>query len=94
MSNEILPYADKIITLIEEARQNALKSINAELIKLYWNVGEYLSCESKKASWGDSFIDETAKYIQENCPEIKGFTRCGLYRMKQFYEIYKDDEIN
>ena len=93
MSNEILPYANKIITLIEEAHQNALKSINAELIKLYWNVGEYLSGESKKSSWGDSFIDETAKYIQENCPEIKGFTRRGLYRMKQFYEIYKDDEF-
>jgi len=93
MSNEILPYANKIITLIEEARQNALKSVNAELIKLYWNVGEYLSNESKNSSWGKSFIDETAKYIQENCPEIKGFTRRGLYRMKKFYETYKDDEF-
>lgn len=93
MSNEILPYANKIITLIEQAHQNALKSVNAELIKLYWNVGEYLSNESEKSSWGDSFIDETAKYIKENCPEIKGFNRRGLYRMKQFYETYKDDEI-
>ena len=93
MSNEILLYANKIITLIEEARQNALKSVNAELIRLYWNVGEYLSTENGKTSWGDSFIDETAKYIKENCPEIKGFTRRGLYRMKQFYETYKEDEI-
>ena len=93
MSNEILPYANKIITLIEEAKQNALKSVNTELIKLYWNIGEYLSTESAKSSWGDSFIDETAKYIKENCPEIKGFTRRGLYRMKQFYETYKDDEF-
>jgi len=93
MGNEILPYANKIITLIEEARQNALKSVNAELIKLYWNVGEYLSAENGKTSWGNSFIDETARYIKENCPEIKGFTRRGLYRMKQFYETYKDDEF-
>ena len=64
MSNEILPYANKIITLIEEAKQNALKSVNTELIKLYWNIGEYLSTESAKSSWGDSFIDETAKYIK------------------------------
>ena len=93
MSNEILPYANKIIMLIEEARQNALQSINAELIKLYWNVGEYLSNESANASWGDSFIDETAKYIQKNCPEIRGFNRRGLYRMKKFYETYRDDEF-
>ena len=93
MSNEIIPHANNIIGLIENARQNALKSVNAELIKLYWNVGEYLSNECKKSSWGDSFIDETAKYIMENCPEIKGFTRRGLYRMKQFYETYKDNEF-
>jgi len=93
MSNEIVPYANKIIKLIETARQNAMKSINAELIKLYWNVGEYLSSESTKSTWGDSFIDDTAKYIKENCPEIKGFNRSGLYRMKKFYETYKDDEF-
>jgi hypothetical protein len=29
----------------------------------------------------------------KNCPEIKGFNRRGLYRMKQFYETYKDNEF-
>jgi predicted nuclease of restriction endonuclease-like (RecB) superfamily len=79
--------------MIEQARQNALKSVNAELIQLYWNVGEYLSKESAKASWGDAFIDATANYIKENCPEIRGFTRRGLYRMRQFYETYKGNEF-
>lgn len=93
MSNEIMPYANKIIDLIEQARNNALKSINSELIQLYWNVGEYLSVECAKSTWGDAFIDETAKYIKQNCPEIKGFNRRGLYRMKQFFETYKDNEF-
>jgi len=65
MSNDIIPHADAIIGLIEQARRNALQSVNAELIKLYWNVGEYLSSECTKSSWGDSFIDETAKYIKK-----------------------------
>jgi hypothetical protein len=93
MSNEIIPYANKIVTMIEQAHQNALRSINAELIKLYWNVGEYLSEESSKSQWGDSFIDATANYIQENCPGIKGFNRRGLYRMRQFYETYRGNEF-
>ena len=93
MSGEIIPYADKIVDMIEQARQNALRSVNAELIKLYWNVGKYLSEESAKSSWGDAFIDETANYIKENCPGIKGFNRRGLYRMRQFYETYKDNEF-
>jgi len=91
MSGEITPYANKIISMIEQAQQNALQSVNAELIRLYWNVGEYLSGESAKSSWGDAFIDATADYIKENCPGIKGFTRRGLYRMRQFYETYKDN---
>jgi len=93
LSGEIVPYADKIVDMIEQARQNALQSVNAELIKLYWNVGKYLSEESAKSSWGDAFIDETANYIKENCPGIKGFNRRGLYRMRQFYETYKDNEF-
>ena len=93
MSGEIIPYANKIVKMIEQARQNALRSVNAELIKLYWNVGEYLSTESAKSDWGDAFIDATAEYIKENCPGVKGFNRRGLYRMRQFYETYKDNEF-
>ena len=85
--------ANKIITMIEDARQKALQSVNIELIKLYWNVGEYLSTESAKSEWGESYIDSTAEYIKENCPGIKGFTRRELYRMRQFYETYKDNEF-
>ena len=79
--------------MIEKARQNTLTNINSELIRLYWSVGEYLSKESARSSWGDSFIDTIADQIQENHPEIKGFTRRGLYRMKQFFETYKDNAI-
>jgi predicted nuclease of restriction endonuclease-like (RecB) superfamily len=93
MSGEIIPYANKIISMIEQARQNALRSVNAELINLYWNVGEYLSNESVKTSHGDAYISATAEYIKENCPGIKGFNRRGLYRMRQFYETYKDNEF-
>jgi predicted nuclease of restriction endonuclease-like (RecB) superfamily len=93
MSGDIIPYADKIILMIEQTRQNALRSVNAELIKLYWNVGEYLSIESAKSVRGDAFIDATAEYIKENCPGIKGFNRRGLYRMRQFYETYKENEF-
>jgi predicted nuclease of restriction endonuclease-like (RecB) superfamily len=93
VSNDIIPHGSAIVAMIERAQQNALKSVNAELIQLYWNVGEYLSNESTKASWGDAFIDATANYIKENYPEIKGFTRRGLYRMRQFYETYNGNEF-
>ena len=57
------------------------------------NVSKYLSETSTEYSFGDKYIDEIAEYISNNHPDIKGFNRRGLYRMKQFYEAYKDDEF-
>lgn len=82
-----------IISIIESAKMRAMKAVNAELINMYWEVGKYLSSLVSNSSFGDKIIDEVAAYIAENNPTIKGFNRRGLYRMKQFYETYKDDEI-
>ena len=54
---------------------------------------KYISEQMQLQNWGSSYIDEMAKFISKNCPEIKGFNRRGLYRMKQFYETYKDNEF-
>ncbi len=92
MGNDLISAAG-LIHIIEESRQNALKKVNEELIKMYWKVGEFLSKETEHAGYGDAYIDEISKEIQETFPGIKGFNRRGLYRMKQFYETYKDNEI-
>ncbi len=96
MSKELTPKTgqfDEIISIIDNARTRALKAVNAELIQMYWNVGEYLSSLCANSGFGDKVIDEVAAYIAETNPGVKGFNRRGLYRMKQFYETYKDDEF-
>ena len=90
MKNEI-SAAGNLIQIISQSRQNALKKVNEELIQMYWKVGEYLSTESTKVSFGDAYIDTVAEEVQNAFPGIKGFNRRGLYRMKKFYETYADD---
>ena len=84
---------DEIIAIIEKAKARAIKAVNAELIQMYWNVGEYLSGLCANSSFGDKIIDEVATYIAQSSPNLKGFNRRGLYRMRQFYETYKDDKF-
>lgn len=79
-----------IIRLIKNSRSTAIKAVNAELINLYWNVGEYISNKIELAEWGDSIVKELAIYIKKNEPNIKGFSDKNLWRMKQFFETYKD----
>ena len=82
-------FAD-IIILIKNSRENAIKVVNTELINLYWKIGEYISNKIEKSEWGDSVVADLAKYIQQNEPEIKGFSDKNIWRMKQFFETYKD----
>lgn len=79
-----------IIGLIKQSRNNAFRAVNAELVNLYWEIGKYISSKIEKSEWGDAIVAELAIYIQQNEPEIKGFSDKNIWRMKQFYETYKD----
>ena len=79
-----------IIQLIKQSRTNAIRAVNAELINLYWNIGEYISKKIEQSEWGDSVVTELANFRQTYEQEIKGFSDKNIWRMKQFYENYKD----
>lgn len=89
---EIQKNFGKVADIIESAKNNAYKKVNEELIKMYWQVGQFVSEASSHAAYGDSFMNELSDYIQHEFPGIKGFNRRGLYRMKQFYETYANYE--
>jgi len=79
-----------IIQLIKQSRTNAIKAVNAELINLYWDIGEHISKKIEQSEWGDSVVKDLSEYIQKSEPQIKGFSDKNIWRMKQFYEVYKD----
>lgn len=79
----------EVIQLIKNARINAVKSVNIELLNLYWKLGAFISEKLKANAWGTKTVDDLAKYIKKTQPELKGFDKRGLYRMKQFYETYQ-----
>lgn len=82
-----------IVSLIKQSQGNAVKAVNTELVNLYWNIGAFITQQLAQANWGEKTVDELADYIQTNNPELKGFNRRGLYRMKSFYETYSGKPI-
>lgn len=83
----------EIVNMIETRRNNAYRKVNEELISLYWDFGKYISEKVNDSNWGDKIVDKLEKFMKREYPTMKGFTRRGIYRMKQFYETYKDNEI-
>jgi len=81
---------EEIINLIEQSRSNAIRAVNRELINLYWLIGENISKKIDSSEWGDSVVTELAYYIKTLEPNLKGFSDKNIWRMKQFYETYRE----
>jgi predicted nuclease of restriction endonuclease-like (RecB) superfamily len=82
----------EIVSIIREARQKAFHAVNITLIDLYWQVGEYLSLKVNDAGWGRAVVRQLADHIRKTDLDSKGFSVQNLWRMKQFYETYRERE--
>ena len=83
---------EEIVRIVKKARERTYRRVNEELILMYQEIGKCLSKKSKEASYGSNYIENVADFFAQNYPDLKGFTHRGLYRIKQFYKVYKDDE--
>ena len=83
---------DELTAIIERSRERVFRSINTELIDLYWEIGKYISEKSNTDNWGKSIVKVFSEYIQKNYVGIKGFSAQNIWRMKQFYETYAQNE--
>ena len=82
----------EIAAIIERSRENAFRAVNRELITMYWDVGEYISIRTKEKGWGKATVKEFAEFMKVYYPEVGGFSPQNIWRMKQFYETYAENE--
>ncbi|MGC5700942.1 DUF1016 family protein [Pseudomonas sp. NFXW11] len=83
---------NEVAQMISAARQRAVRAVNSELVELYWQVGAYISRKIEAAEWGDGVVQQLADYLARQQPGLRGFTRRNLFRMRQFYEVYRDEQ--
>jgi len=92
-ARRITPEASfhEVLELIKSARLRAYGIVNSELVDLYWQVGGYISGKLEKADWGEGVVAELSRFIQRHYPNLRGFTRANLFRMRQFFETYRNN---
>lgn len=93
LNNTYTQDFEHIFTLITEARNRVYSKANSELVLLYFNVGKVVSEKVSSGNWGENTVQQLADFIQSKVPNLSGFNRRGLYRMKQFFEVYSDDQF-
>lgn len=78
---------------IRQAQTRAMLSVNAELIRLYWELGQMLDARQKVEGWGAAVIPRLARDIRNELPEVKGFSERNIKRMLAFYREYAGVEF-
>lgn len=77
---------------IRSAQYSALKSVNKELVELYWDIGRMILERQKDEGWGKSVVQQLASDLQSEFPGVGGFSASNLWRMKAFFGAYENSE--
>ena len=93
MKNKLIPagynhFLKDIKQRIQTAQYEALKSVNKELILLYWDIGSKIVDNQKMYGWGKAIVETLAKDLQMEFPGVAGYSADNLWRMRKFYLSY------
>jgi predicted nuclease of restriction endonuclease-like (RecB) superfamily len=86
-----IDFIAEIKQKVRAAQYEALKSVNLQLIKLYWEIGQSIA-EKQSESWGKAVVPTLSKELQKEFPGVSGFSVTNLWLMAQFYSEYHNQE--
>jgi predicted nuclease of restriction endonuclease-like (RecB) superfamily len=88
-TSSIKEYATLVAELkdrIRSAQVRATRSVNRELIMLYWDIGKAIVERQKRLGWGKSVVEKLARDLRVEFPNQTGFSPQNLWFMRKLYE--------
>lgn len=89
MDNTLIPFSHAVQVIkaaILQSQAQSAKKVNADLLALYFAIGDYISKESRRQQWGSGAILAISEQLQKELPGLKGFSESSIKNMRQFYE--------
>jgi predicted nuclease of restriction endonuclease-like (RecB) superfamily len=78
---------------IRTAQLRAVAAANSELVLLYWHIGSEILDRQKRRGWGAKVVDQLAKDLKQEFPDMKGLSRSNLLYMRAFAQAWPDKAI-
>ena len=75
---------------IRSAQYEALRAVNKELVKLYWDIGRMTTERQATGVHGTAVVKRLAADLQAEFPGIVGFSWRNLFYMSEFFTAYRD----
>jgi len=78
---------------IHSERLRVVLASNAAMALLYWEIGQSILEKQQAQGWGKKIIDRLSFDLQEQFPEMKGFSPRNLKYMRAFAAAWSNREI-
>ena len=59
---------------VKAARTKALRTINTQLIELYWTIGQEVRFQQDRQGWGSGVIKRLSEDLRQEFPDMKGLS--------------------
>lgn len=87
-SSDYTAWLGEVKSRIQVARIAAARSVNRELILLYWDIGREIVEKQEKLGWGKSVVETLSRDLKAEFPGLRGFSANNLWLMRQFFSEY------
>jgi len=74
---------------VRDAQYEALKKVNSELLRLYWDIGRIIVEQQETAGWGKRVVECLSEDLRNEFPGVKGFSAQNIWYMRQFFKEYQ-----
>lgn len=85
-------FVQEIKQKIYSAKSKAILSANRFMIELYFDLGKEIVTKQEMQGWGKSVVEMMSKDLKDEFGEKSGYSTSNLWRMRNFYLSYKDNE--
>jgi len=96
LATEVTEHSERLLVdireIIEDAKSNAVRSVNSERVQMYWKIGRRIVVEEqdneKRAKYGKQILANLSKKLEKEYGS--GFSERNLRHARQFYLIYSN----
>ncbi|NMR20664.1 YhcG family protein [Cellulomonas fimi] len=86
-------WLDGLKSRVHAAQQRAALAVNAEMLHLYWQIGNDILVRQSEQGWGRKVVERLSHDLRSAFPDMKGFSRANLMYMRAFADAWPEEAI-
>lgn len=91
LSSDYREWLQQLKSQFQHTQQNAVRAVNTEMFKFYWQLGEQIVEQQQNYAWGDGFLKQLSHDLMMEFPEMKGFSKRNLEYIRRWYLFWSKD---